>query len=99
MKNLEQNSTNQIILMNSEQLKELIQEIHEVKALVKSKTSQEVIPELLRTTDVKRLLKVGESTLAGLRQNGTLPFTKIGGSIYYLKKDIEKIIIDNYSGL
>ncbi len=85
--------------MNSEQLKELIQEIHEVKALVKSKTSQEVIPELLRTTDVKRLLKVGESTLAGLRQNGTLPFTKIGGSIYYLKKDIEKIIIDNYSGL
>lgn len=85
--------------MNSEQLKELIQEIHEVKALIKDKSSQEVIPELLRTTDVKRLLKLGESTLAGLRQNGTLPFTKIGGSIYYLKKDIEKIIIENYSGL
>ncbi|PZV79583.1 helix-turn-helix protein [Algoriphagus aquaeductus] len=89
---------NQIILMNSEQLGELIQGIQEVKALVKAKISQDAIPELLRTPDVKRLLKVGESTLAGLRQNGTLHFTKIGGSIYYLKRDIEKIILENYSG-
>lgn len=97
MKNAPLNA-NQIILMNSEQLSELIQGIQEVKTLVKAKSSQGAIPELLRTSDVKRLLKIGESTLSGLRQNGTLPYTKIGGSIYYLKRDIEKIILENYSG-
>lgn len=93
------NQSNQIILMNSEQLQELIQEIHEVKALIGAKSSNQTFPELLRTSEVRRLLKIGESTLSGLRQNGSLPYTKIGGSIYYLKRDIEKIIFENYSGL
>lgn len=85
--------------MNSEQLQELIQEIQNFKAILQSNFSKDDFPELLRTSDVKHLLKVGESTLVGLRNNGKLPFTMVGGSIYYLKKDLLKIINDNYSGV
>lgn len=97
MKN-EQINQNQIVLMNSEQLQELIQKIQEVKAILQNKTSKDNFPDLLRTSEVKHLLKVGESTLAGLRLSGRLPFTMVGGSIYYLKKDLIKIISDNYTG-
>jgi hypothetical protein len=96
--NITTTKENQIILMNSEQLKELIQKIHEVKELLQQKSLKDDLPELFRTSDVKKMLKIGESSLAGLRSNGTIPFTKIGGSIYYFKKDLEKIINDNYTG-
>lgn len=88
-----------MILMNSEQLQELTREIQEMKGILDRKSNSTDFPELLRTSEVKRLLKIGESSLAGLRLNGTIPFTKIGGSIYYFKTDIIKIINDNYSGI
>jgi hypothetical protein len=92
------NSKDQIILMSSEQFQELIQEINEVKDLLLKKSKKNDLPELLRSSEVHKLLKIGPSSLAGLRQNGTIPFTKIGGSIYHFKEDIKKIIYNNYSG-
>ncbi|WP_369427692.1 helix-turn-helix domain-containing protein [Pontibacter harenae] len=32
------------------------------------------------------------ATLQTLRINGTLPFTKIGGTIYYRAEDIERLM-------
>lgn len=89
----------QIILISSEQLQELIQEIQELKAIIQKQSSMGDFPELLRTFEVRRLLKISQSSLADLRNNGTIPFTKLGGSIYYFKKDLMKIINANYSGL
>ncbi|WP_421878262.1 helix-turn-helix domain-containing protein [Marinoscillum sp.] len=34
-------------------------------------------------------------TLQNLRINGTLPFTKIGGVIYYDYQDIHKMLTEN----
>jgi hypothetical protein len=46
----------------------------------------------LKSNEVKRLLLVSPGTLQNLRVNGTLPFTKIGGVIFYDYDDIQKMI-------
>ena len=84
--------------MEYEHLEELVKDVREVKELVRSKIHNRLVPELLRTDEVKTILKLKDSSLATLRQNGTLPFSKIGGTIYYLKQDILELIRNNYSG-
>ena len=46
----------------------------------------------LKSHDVRRLLALSPGTLANLRVNGTLPFTKIGGVIFYDYDDLQKMI-------
>ena len=46
--------------------------------------------------DVMQILHISPRTLQTLRSNGTLPYSRIGNKIYYLKKDILKILSDNY---
>ncbi|HTD39900.1 MAG TPA: helix-turn-helix domain-containing protein [Mucilaginibacter sp.] len=46
----------------------------------------------LKTYQVKNLLKISDNTLQTLRENGTIPFTKIGGILYYNYEDINKIL-------
>ena len=46
----------------------------------------------LKSHEVRRLLTLSPGTLANLRVNGTLPFTKIGGVIFYDYDDIQKMI-------
>jgi len=49
----------------------------------------------LKSYEVRKLLNISPGTLQNLRMNGTLPFTKIGGVIYYAFDDIHKMIEDN----
>jgi hypothetical protein len=42
------------------------------------------------------LLHISPRTLQTLRSNGTLPFSRINGKIYYRRQDIQKILADNY---
>ncbi|MCX8491772.1 MAG: helix-turn-helix domain-containing protein [Cyclobacteriaceae bacterium] len=51
----------------------------------------------LKSHEVRRLLTLSPSTLQTLRINGTLPFTKIGGVIFYDYDDIQKMIESNKS--
>ena len=46
----------------------------------------------LKSHEVRRLLTLSPGTLANLRVNGTLPYTKIGGLILYDYDDIQKMI-------
>lgn len=46
----------------------------------------------LKSHEVRRLLTVSPGTLQNLRVNGSLPFTKIGGVIYYDYEDIQKML-------
>lgn len=91
------NNQNQVILTGIEEFQELVRDVKELKELVIDGYEKQSTPPLLRTSEVKKLLKVSDSTLAGLRQSGEIPFTKIGGTIYYLEKDIQKLILTNYS--
>jgi len=45
----------------------------------------------LRSAEVRKLLQISHGTLQNLRINGTLPYKKIGGIIYYKLEDIDRI--------
>lgn len=47
--------------------------------------------KLLKSYQVKNLLKISPGTLQKPRDNGTLPFTKVGAIFYYKHEDIMKI--------
>lgn len=46
----------------------------------------------LKSSEVRKILKISPGTLQNLRVNGTLRFTKIGGLIYYSSEDIELLL-------
>lgn len=47
--------------------------------------------------DVMRFLHVSPRTLQTLRRNGTLPFSRIGKKIFYLREDVARILAHNYT--
>ena len=46
----------------------------------------------LKSHEVKEMLKISYSTLQMLRITGKIPFTRIGGLIYYDAAEIERIL-------
>ncbi|HKG06055.1 MAG TPA: helix-turn-helix domain-containing protein [Pedobacter sp.] len=46
----------------------------------------------LKSREVKKLLKISSGTLQTLRLNGTLPYEKIGGILYYDYAEIQKLL-------
>ena len=46
----------------------------------------------LKNEDVKKIMKISNATIQNLRVNGTLPFTKIGGTYFYKQEDIDKML-------
>lgn len=46
----------------------------------------------LKSDEVKKLLNVSSGTLQAMRRSGTLPYTKIGGLIYYNMDDIHQML-------
>jgi len=53
------------------------------------------IDKWIKSNVVKDKLNISQGTLQNLRINGTLPFSKIGGIIYYNEEKINKILLDN----
>ena len=49
----------------------------------------------LKSHEVRRLLTISPNTLQALRENGNLPYTKIGGVIYYDFDDIKQMLDQN----
>ncbi|GEP94539.1 helix-turn-helix domain-containing protein [Chitinophaga cymbidii] len=43
----------------------------------------------LKTYEVKKILNISSGTLQTLRSNGTIPFSRIGGIIYYNAEDVD----------
>lgn len=68
---------------------DLLEEIKKLLSQRQSTTSQ----RWLKSHQVRRLLTISPGTLQQLRVNGTLPFTKIGGVIFYDAEDIEKMLV------
>jgi hypothetical protein len=46
----------------------------------------------LKSKEVRGLLQISGGKLMTMRVNGTLPYTRIGGVIYYEFKDIEQML-------
>lgn len=54
------------------------------------------LENLLDGQDIMQMLHVSPRTLQTLRSNGTIPYTRIGRKIYYLREDIQRILRNNY---
>lgn len=53
------------------------------------------VKKWLRSGEVRELLGISPGTLQNLRINGTIPFTKVGGVLYYDYNDIMKMMEKN----
>jgi hypothetical protein len=52
-------------------------------------------PTLLRSHEVRRLLKISTNSLRKLRLKGTLPFIRIGTVLFYDAEDIRRVLEEN----
>ena len=53
----------------------------------------------LRSKDVLQMLNISPGTLQNMRIRGHIPFSKIGGSLFYNLEDILKKLDDNKSNI
>jgi len=51
----------------------------------------------LKSTEVQKMFDISSSTLKSLRLNGVLPYSKMGGTIYYNYSDIISVLEENKS--
>ncbi len=70
---------------------ELLDDIN--KLLVQHATGK--LKKYLKSSEVMDMLQVSLGTLQNLRVNGTLPYTKVGGIIYYDAEEIQSVMTAN----
>jgi hypothetical protein len=66
--------------------------LEEIKGLLSERSAAVPTRRWLKSHEVRRLLTISPGTLQHLRVNGTLPFTKIGGVIFYDQGDVQKML-------
>ena len=67
-----------------EELKEFFENAHSYKS-----------KKWLRSGEVMKLLSISPGTLQNLRINGTIPYTKVGGVLYYDAEEINGVLQKN----
>jgi len=82
------------ILTTNDLMEFKVELIDELKKMLRQNGVQPV-KKWLKSPEVKKLLNISHGTLQNMRVNGTLPFTKIGGVIYYDYDDILKMLQTN----
>lgn len=68
--------------------------ISEIKNLLENSTTVKT-KKYLKSSELMELLKVSPGTLQTLRVNGTLPYSKVGGIIFYEYDEILQVIEQN----
>lgn len=67
-----------------------LQLLQDIKLLFSKSEPQ--VKQWLRSSEVRKMLKISPGTLQSLRIKGVLKFTKLGGVLYYNKEDINKVL-------
>jgi hypothetical protein len=82
-------------IITTDDLREFKMELlDDIKNLL-AKQATGKLKKYLKSSEVMDLLQVSPGTLQNLRINGTLPFTKVGGIIYYDAEEIQDIMTAN----
>ncbi|MGB5418981.1 helix-turn-helix domain-containing protein [Algibacter sp.] len=68
--------------------------LDDIKKLLMKQASGR-LKKYLKSTEVMEYLKISAGTLHNLKINGTLPYTKMGGIIFYDSDDIQKVLDNN----
>lgn len=79
-----------ITLADLENLKREI--VGEIRSLLNSKTEMNRDQKWVKSKDVQKLLQISAGTLQNLRNRKMIPFTKLGGVIFYNREDLKKVM-------
>ena len=82
-------------IITSEDLMEFKIELWEdIKELLENQKGQPQ-KKWIKSNEVRELLDISPGTLQNLRINGTLPYTKIGGVLFYEYHEIMEVLEKN----
>lgn len=87
----------EISIVTKEDLHELKTElIEKIESLI-NQTPAKKEPEQvwLKSHQVQRMLGISAATLQNLRVNGTMPYSKVGGVIFYDKSEVLAVLERN----
>lgn len=68
--------------------------LEDIKILL-LKNDRITLDRWVKSNSVMGKLGISPGTLQNFRINGTIPFSKLGGIIYYDEEEIHKILMDN----
>lgn len=70
-----------------------IELLEDLKSLLHSQPNQQ--KKWLKSADVRKMLSISSGTLQTLRINRVLPYTKVGGTLFYDLDDVTKVLNKN----
>ncbi|MBZ9650875.1 MULTISPECIES: helix-turn-helix domain-containing protein [Psychroflexus] len=82
-------------IITSDDLRDFKTELLEELKILLTKQSKGQLKKYLKSSEVMDLLQISPGTLQNLRINGTLPYTKVGGIIYYDATEIQSVMEAN----
>ncbi|PHN94018.1 DNA-binding protein [Maribacter sp. 6B07] len=68
--------------------------LDDIKKLMTKQASGK-LKKYLKSSEVMKLLQISPGTLQNLRINGTLPYTKVGGIIFYDSDELQEVMLSN----
>lgn len=72
--------------------RDLLNVVNALLTELKSVKKEDKPAQWLKSSEVRKLLRISPGTLQNLRINGTLNFKRIGGIIYYKYEDIQNML-------
>ncbi|MGQ7868665.1 helix-turn-helix domain-containing protein [Sunxiuqinia sp. sy24] len=88
-------------LIEEQKLNRIFDEIGSLRQELKAdkvKNSKKLSETWLDNQEVMELLKISPRTLQNMRDSKALPFSKVGGKIYYKASDVDNYLKGGYNG-
>lgn len=82
-------------ILTPDDLKEFKNELLDEFKRIMNEKQVEPAKRWLRSKEVIKLLGISPGTLQNMRNNGTLPFTKLGGVMFYDIENIKRMLDQN----
>ena len=82
-------------IITTDDLREFKLELLDDIKILLEKQSQGKLKKYLKSSELMDLLQISPGTLQNLRIKGTLPYTKVGGIIFYDSEEIQKVMDNN----
>ncbi len=82
-------------IITTEDLREFKMELLDAIKQLLANQSGYATKKWLKSPEVRELLGISPGTLQNLRINGTLPYTRIGGVLYYDYQEIIQVLEQN----
>ena len=82
-------------IITTDDLREFKMELLDDIKKILTKQATGTLKKYLKSSEVMDMLQISPGTLQNLRINGTLPYSKMGGIIFYDSDEIQKVILAN----